>query len=174
MGIAALKDMDRRWSEMLKTWNRGTLRQRVFAVIAHSADSFVLVPLFVLLWFLIQDKELYFCLACTYLLSAVLSTVLKYLVRRKRPRGEWGKFYRRTDPFSFPSGHAARTVAFTVVLFARVSVGAGSAVLFWTAAVCLSRIILGIHYLSDIGAGSLLGILLAAAVCFTAPHLGLV
>lgn len=174
MGIASLKDMDRRWSEKLKAWNRGTVAHKLLAFIAHSADSFILVPLFVLLWFLIKDKELYFCLSCAYLLSVVLSTVIKYLVRRKRPRGEWGKFYRKTDPFSFPSGHAARTVALTVVLFSRVSVGAGIAVLVWTAAVCVSRIILGIHYLSDIGAGSLLGLLVAAAVCFTAPYLGLV
>jgi undecaprenyl-diphosphatase len=174
MGIAALKNIDRRWSEKLKTWNRGTLRQRVLAFIAHSADSFVLVPLFVLIWFLVKDRELYFCLVCAYLLSVVLSTGIKYLVKRKRPRGEWGKFYRKTDPFSFPSGHAARTVAMTAVLFSRVSAGAGFAGLAWTAAVCLSRIILGIHYLSDIGGGSLLGLLIAAVVCLAAPHLGLV
>jgi undecaprenyl-diphosphatase len=174
VNIASLKDWDRRWSEKLRSWNRGILRQRILAVIAHSADSFVLVPLLALLWFLIQDKELNFCLSCTYLLSVVLSTVMKYLIRRKRPRGEWGKFYRKTDPFSFPSGHAARTVAVTVVLFARVSIAGGFAAFVWTAAVCLSRISLGIHYLSDIGAGTLLGLLVAAAVCLTAPHLGLV
>ena len=174
MSITALKNMDRRWSEKLKAWNRGVLRHKTLAVIAHSADSFVLIPLLVLPWFLIRNNELNFCLTCAYILSILLSTGIKYLVRRKRPTGEWGKFYRKTDPFSFPSGHAARTVALTVILFSRVSLVAGFAALLWTVAVCLSRIILGIHYLSDIVAGTLLGLLIAAAVCLTAPYLGLV
>jgi undecaprenyl-diphosphatase len=40
---------------------------------------------------------------------------IKFLVRRKRPEGEWGQIYRNTDPHSFPSGHAARAFLIAVI-----------------------------------------------------------
>ena len=49
---------------------------------------------------------------------AALVLVLKFLIRRRRPEGEWGGIYRQTDPHSFPSGHAARSVLIAVLAVA--------------------------------------------------------
>ena len=173
MLLGNLKAFDRLWSARLQTWSRGDLQRKAFAAIAHSADSLVAIPALVLLWFVNADRFINISLSCAYALSIVLSMGLKYAVRRQRPIGDWGKFYRRADPFSFPSGHAARTVALTVVLFATVSAGAGAAGLAWAVLVCLSRIALGIHYVSDIAAGALVGISTGVVVWLVVPALGI-
>ena len=49
---------------------------------------------------------------------AALVMGIKFLVRRRRPEGEWGGIYRKTDPHSFPSGHAARALLLAVIALA--------------------------------------------------------
>src|SRR5678810_1059321 len=87
--------------------------------------------------------------------------IIKFSIRRKRPEGNWGQIYRYTDPHSFPSGHAARAF-----LIATIASGLGPAWLaialwVWAPLVAFARVAMGVHYLSDILAGSLLGILVA-------------
>jgi len=94
-------------------------------------------------------------------LLVVLVLIIKFGVRRRRPEGEWGRIYRFTDPHSFPSGHAARAF-----LIATIATGLGPAWLaitlwIWAPLVSLARVAMGVHYLSDIVAGALLGILIA-------------
>jgi len=66
------------------------------------------------------------------------------------------------DRFSFPSGHTLSAVAFGIVAVSYFPA------LVWILApfvvlIALSRIILGLHYPSDVIAGALLGLLLAQA-----------
>jgi undecaprenyl-diphosphatase len=86
---------------------------------------------------------------------------IKFLVRRRRPEGEWGGIYRNTDPHSFPSGHAAR--AFLIAVVASALAPAWLAILLWIWAplVSIARVAMGLHYVSDVVAGAALGILVA-------------
>lgn len=65
------------------------------------------------------------------------------------------------DRFSFPSGHTLHAVAFTWVALSYYAALAPLLVPF-TVLVAASRIILGLHYPTDVIAGALLGALLAA------------
>jgi undecaprenyl-diphosphatase len=69
---------------------------------------------------------------------------------------------RALDAFSFPSGHTLHAVAFALVAGAYyprlVPILAGFALLTG-----LSRVMLGLHYPSDVLAGAALGALIAAA-----------
>jgi undecaprenyl-diphosphatase len=90
--------------------------------------------------------------------------LIKFTVRRRRPEGEWGGIYRKTDPHSFPSGHAARAIMLAVV-----AAGLGPAwfallLMAWVPFVALSRVAMGLHYLSDVLAGVFLGVLTGLAV----------
>ena len=106
--------------------------------------------------------------ALTILLSiiglAVLVMIIKFSIRRRRPEGEWGQWYRATDPHSFPSGHAARAA-----LIATLAIGMGPQWLaivlcIWAPLVALARVAMGVHYLSDIVAGGALGVIAGIVV----------
>jgi len=83
--------------------------------------------------------------------------VLKFTIRRPRPEGEWGQIYRITDPHSFPSGHAARSAALAVMGLAIGPAWFGVALALWAPWVGISRVALGVHYLSDVVVGWVVG-----------------
>ena len=75
-----------------------------------------------------------------------------------------------TSDASFPSGHASAAAAVMVVLWLAVStarpqwrVPAGIIAFLGIALMCVSRMYLGVHYLSDVIVGSLVGAAVAAA-----------
>jgi len=67
------------------------------------------------------------------------------------------------DPFSFPSGHTLHAVAFSMVAIAFYPMLAWLLVPF-TLLVAASRVVLGLHYPSDVLAGTALGALIALGV----------
>ncbi|MGW0464239.1 phosphatase PAP2 family protein [Streptomyces sp. NPDC003027] len=97
--------------------------------------------------------------------AQLASMGLKRLVRRPRPGVErYAPLVRTAGRHSFPSSHAASAAAAAVALGAlrppvrRLLVPAA-------AAMCLSRLVVGVHYPTDVVAGVLLG-----AVTATAGH----
>ncbi|MEN2421404.1 phosphatase PAP2 family protein [Streptomyces rimosus] len=87
----------------------------------------------------------------------LLSVALKRVVRRRRPLlPGHAPLVRTTSPHSFPSAHAT---AATVTLGALRPVGAGLSAP--AVAMCLSWLVVGVHYPSDVAAGVLVGALVA-------------
>jgi len=88
---------------------------------------------------------------------------LKASTLRPRPyqaHAEIEHFAAPLDRFSFPSGHTLHAVAFTLVALAHYP---GLAWLLWpfTLLVAVSRVVLGLHYPSDVLSGAALGAALA-------------
>lgn len=89
---------------------------------------------------------------------------LKRCTRRPRPfRGCHGVIARvpPLDEFSFPSGHTLHAVSFTIVAVAAFPALAPLLVPF-TTLVAASRVILGLHYPSDVLAATAIGGMLGA------------
>ena len=78
------------------------------------------------------------------MIVVVMST--KFLVRRRRPEGEWGGIYRNTDPHSFPSGHAARSFLIAVIATGLGPVGIAIILWIWAPLVALARVAMGVHF----------------------------
>ena len=133
---------------------------------AHSGDSWYWFAGLALLWW--QGSAVWrvfvLQLVVVILATAAVVIVIKFTVRRRRPEGKWGAFYRRTDPNSFPSGHAARMAALTVAAFAFGHPGFGLALLIWAPLVALARVALGVHYVSDAVGGLAIGLLVGLLV----------
>lgn len=137
-------------------------------VLAHSGDSWLLLPLLGLLWWFGQAgwKTLAQAMILGVVLTALVVFVIKLSVRRSRPEGEWGKIYRSTDPHSFPSGHAARAVLLAVIAIGLGPQWLGLLMIVWAPLVGMARVAMGVHYPSDVAAGMLVGALMGLLVLF--------
>ena len=137
-------------------------------VLAHSGDSWFWLIGLGLLWWLGTEywKRLSLVMIVGIAITAVVVMVIKFTVRRRRPQGEWGKIYRSTDPHSFPSGHAARSGMLAVLALGLGPLWLGITLLVWAPLVGLARIIMGVHYPSDVVAGMALGALIGGLVLF--------
>jgi undecaprenyl-diphosphatase len=160
VSLRSFKRFDAVASRRLQQLSQSSGSRTVFSVIAHSADSAVLIPCLFALWWWhgFSLQSIVIPVGVGFVLSVVLTSILKFAFRRRRPSGEWGAFYRKTDPHSFPSGHASRTIAIALVVMAGGPPTAGAALFLWSLAVGLARIILGVHYLYDVLAGYLVGL----------------
>jgi undecaprenyl-diphosphatase len=156
-----LLTLDVRLSSKIRIAERPGLLRTIAAILAHSGDSWfwwaglavlsLLGNAFWRMWGL--------TMLVSIIVLAVIVLAIKFTIRRRRPEGEWGAIYRNTDPHSFPSGHAARAI-----LIAVMAIGIGPAwlaiiLVIWAPLVVFARVAMGLHYLSDVVAGSLLGVI---------------
>jgi len=98
-------------------------------------------------------------LCCTLIYKSI-----KHLTARPRPCSICSEVLVTTAPldtFSFPSGHTLHAVCFTLVATAYVG---WLALLLWpfTVLVALSRLVLGLHYPSDVLVGACIGAAVAS------------
>ena len=166
MSLRSFKRLDTTASQRLQALAGGSVSRTLLSIIAHSADSAVLLPCLFALWWWhgFSRQSIVVPVVVGFALTVVVTAALKFGFRRRRPKGEWGAFYRKTDPHSFPSGHASRTIAIALVVLAEGWPLIGGALFLWTVLVGLSRIVLGVHYLYDVLAGYLVGLGIGAGM----------
>jgi len=155
-----LLELDALYSRRLSIAERPGFLRSLAAILAHSGDSWFWLAGLVVLWWFGSDywKTRAVVLAAGILLTAVLVLLVKFTVRRRRPEGEWGAIYRATDPHSFPSGHAARATMLAIIALGLGPAWLGILLLVWAPLVILARVAMGVHYLSDVIAGTVFGI----------------
>ena len=145
---------------------KGRTWRTLALLVAHSGDSPVWAAIFAAVWFLGDPRwRAIVILAVAGMVSIeIVVIIVKLFVKRLRPAGTFGAIYRKTDPYSFPSGHAARAAMLIILsgLYCPSLIFAG--ILLWSPVMILSRIAIGIHYVLDIIGGLLLGTGLTFAV----------
>lgn len=163
MNLRAIVQKDKELSKQMRVAEQPGALRSLAAFFAHSGDSWFWGAGLIIVWFLKDSfwKEWSVVQFVGISGLAALVMAIKFLVRRRRPEGEWGGIYRNTDPHSFPSGHAAR--AFLIAVIASGLGPAWLAIVLWVWAplVALARVAMGVHYLSDIVAGAGLGVVVA-------------
>ncbi len=153
---------DLAWSDALRgrLADAGIVR-RAAILAARSGDGWLVLPIVLACW--ARGASAALPLAICIVAAAVVVFALKFSIRRNRPESEWGGGYRRFDPHSFPSGHAARVAAMATFVALVGPWPLAVAVVAWALAVAFSRVALGVHYVSDVVAGGALGIAMGAA-----------
>jgi len=146
-------------------WFMHTRHRQVWVALARafsrSGDGVLQVLLPGLLWLL--DREhggaLFAATALAFAVERPLYWLLKNSFQRRRPPEAIPCFrsvITASDRFSFPSGHTA--AAFLLATLTTEHYGALALPLYlWSGAVGLSRVVLGVHFPTDIVAGALLG-----------------
>ncbi|WP_425603196.1 phosphatase PAP2 family protein [Lysobacter soli] len=110
-------------------------------------------------------------LAATGVIALTLYKLLKRWTRRPRPFASDRRiqaWVAPLDEFSFPSGHTLHAVAFSIVGMAHYPMLAWVLVPF-TASVAASRVVLGLHYPSDVLAATVIGSGLAGVSLWVVP-----
>ena len=141
--------------------------RRCFAVVSRLGDGPLWYALMAALLVLDGRNGLLASahLAVTGLVALGLYTALKRWTRRPRPYAadlRIRAWVAPLDEFSFPSGHTLHAVSFTIVALAYYPWLAPLLVPF-TCGVALSRVVLGLHYPSDVLAATAIAIVLASA-----------
>lgn len=163
MSLRSILELDARLSARMRVAEKPGALRSIAVFFAHSGDSWFWGAALILLWFFSNSFWRKWAVVEFAGISvlAVLVMSIKFLVRRRRPEGEWGGIYRNTDPHSFPSGHAARAFLIAVLGTALGPAWLGILLWVWAPLVALARVAMGVHYLSDVVAGALVGIVVA-------------
>lgn len=156
---------DTNWCLRLNHFSTDKQIAMFFKVISRLGDGWLWYALIISLA-IYGGAATYLFLGQTLLVSGLGVLIYKYLkTRTLRPRpyqvhqaivlGE-----RPLDHFSFPSGHTLHAVLFTIMLSSQWP-ALLMILLPFTLLVALSRMILGLHYPSDVLVGAILGTSLA-------------
>lgn len=131
-----------------------------------GAEIFFLLVIVVLYWCV--NKRLAYKFFNVYLLSTVVNTGLKAIIKRPRPFDGYpdtiNSIGDKTSGYSFPSGHSqsiSNIAAQGVILSKTYRKAFLIMGIVLTIIVMVTRLYLGQHYLTDVIAGAALGILLA-------------
>jgi len=165
------QSLDQTLTGPLTLTSRPGFARGLATALAHSGDIYVWAGLMVLAWFFAgeQWKTPAAVVVAGLLLGEVAVVGIKMVVRRQRPPGTGGLIYRKTDPFSFPSGHAARATMLCLLAWHFGPLAAFVGIVVWSPFMVLSRIAIGIHYVFDVLAGFVLGWLLTLLLLALVP-----
>lgn len=141
--------------------------RRSFAVVSWLGDGKFWYSIMLALLIIIGEAGLYISLHMAYvaLIGLLIYKIIKSNTHRLRPYMTSRAITLGASPldrYSFPSGHTLHAVSFTIILTSYFPT------LVWilmpfTLLIALSRVILGLHYPSDVGIGALIGFMLATA-----------
>ena len=133
---------------------------------SHSADSLIIIPVLVLLWFIKPELQptLTEPIAFSLGIATLITVIFKFTIRRERPVIETRGLTHKTDPYTFPSGHSMRSsaLAFSVLFSAYYTTG--TILMLWAIIIGTARISKKMHYLSDIIGGYAVGLVSSATV----------
>ncbi len=161
-----LDNFDRRWGRKFNVAETpGPLRSAA-SFFAHSGDSWFMLPVFAVVWFIGDEtwkfRAIVFSVAIV--VTALLVFGIKSIFKRPRPQGDWGEVYRKTDPHSFPSGHATRAGLMMLLAIFTGPTWLAIVGIIWGPLVALARVAMNVHYVSDIVVGFLFGMILATGI----------
>lgn len=146
-------------THLIRDLNHGGVLDTLFTYITFTGST-VFMPLIIILLFIGGARKEALVFVAVFVVTNVLALGIKYVVARPRP-SDLGVIPEVQS--SFPSAHAANVFAlvttisryhrkFTIVMFA------------WAVAITFSRVFLGLHYVTDVIGGAVLGFVVSYVI----------
>jgi len=149
LGAQQLKD----WDSAISDWCHRPEQRKAWILFSRAGDGW----LYAAYWFWMREVGMPGAskLAASLLIAWGIGSALKIVVRRKRqnPIRRKGKILNKLGAWSFPSQHAAVAVAFAYALWPNPGA------ILLALLVCCSRVLVGAHYLGDVLAGVVVGLI---------------
>ena len=168
VALESLLELDRRWSRRLNASVGLAPVRNLFRLVSRLGDGVFWYS--VMLALIVTQGRPGLFTALRMLSAGMIGFAVYKLLKAKTTRPRPYRVLRGMragidplDAFSFPSGHTLHAVAFTVVAVSDFPALASLLVPF-TLLVALSRVVLGLHYPSDVLAGAAIGAGVAQAV----------
>ena len=142
---------------------RTPLLTKIFLIITNLGSPYVLI-LLTLLSFLLKNKKLSFIITANLGLITIINQVLKFIVKRPRPSD---LFLIVETGYSFPSGHSMVSLSFYGLLIyfiykyfknKKLKVFLITLLSLIIVLIGVSRVYLGVHFVSDVISGFLLSL----------------
>lgn len=128
--------------------------------------TFIFWAPLLLIWYLLSPSEWQIPLLVAQVWNMMIVQIMKHTIKRSRPNfGDYSMGVVKFDAYSFPSGHSARAALVMIILPFLFP----SYALFWIVwgiLTMLSRLLLGVHYVSDILGGFFVGLLSIVPLLF--------
>ncbi|MGM0631841.1 MAG: phosphatase PAP2 family protein [Pseudomonadota bacterium] len=158
--LRRLADLDTRLFLSINAVHDRLRLQRVSRAISWSGDGYCYALIALVLPFMYASGERWLIAGLLgFLIELPVYWVLKNAFRRRRPFDVVRALHpvlRPSDEFSFPSGHT--TAAFMVAYITTFHFPALIVPMYaWATAIGLSRVVLKVHFVSDILAGMVIG-----------------
>lgn len=144
-----------------------------YAMLLLSESFFLVLPFLLIYMYIKRDRDVY-ALAISIIALDIVSNVMKLVVKEVRPCSipqlSWINNVSCDNSFSFPSTHAVLLTGLTAFLNRYRIVQA--LYILWLALVLFGRVYLGLHYLTDVVAGVIIGILVSYAIYIFKGRIG--
>lgn len=168
-----LRQREADWCFACNRWGRRHLVRAIFAAISRLGDGVFWYALMAVIVLTdgIDGLSASAHMAATGVVALLMYRLLKRWTRRPRPFASDRRIFalvRPLDEFSFPSGHTLHAVAFTVVALAWYP-GLAWLLIPFSTSVAVSRVVLGLHYPSDVLAATGLGLALGSVSLWLVP-----
>lgn len=140
---------------------------RISRAVSHTGDGHLYVVIALLAWWLGGENGQLLLLAglMAFSLELPIYWLSKNLFKRRRPQELSAlipSFITPSDRYSLPSGHTAAAFLMATLL-ACFYPSLAELVFIWASLIAVSRILLGVHFLTDVLLGAVLGVSCAKA-----------
>jgi undecaprenyl-diphosphatase len=161
MGFARFDAAELKLCRYLNRSSRSSGVRQLFRAVSWLGDGWVWYAVMLALPIIhgVEGLQAGLHLAATGAVGVLLYKLIKNRAVRERPYITHSAIecaLAPLDRYSFPSGHTLHAVCFTVVLTSYLPEWTG-AVVALASLIALSRVILGLHYPTDVAAGAALG-----------------